>query len=246
MSALDDLRPALLAITRVRMPSLPVAVLHDESAAVLTWLAQGAMDALIAVGLPLDALTDAQHALSASREAQAAWRALRRGASRAAHPVGDARALRADLAAAIRWNLRADRSALATLRALIRGESQAEMVASLDGLARLLEQHAARFDADATTDPMARAAEARAAAAALAQHVSAVSADDRKRAARDLRDRAVCHLDRQMARLRAAGEFAFRERPEDLQRLRSPYRRRLRLRHAAKKKARGESGSGGG
>lgn len=234
MSALSDLRPILIALDDPLAPSLPMAVLHQEADNLLTWLGQGSFEKLTAVGVPPDALAHAQTALAASREAQAAWTVVWGGRKTAKRKDAEARGaeLRGYLMAACRWSLRADADAQATLDRIAEGSGLADLVQDLHDLAALIESNAAGFGDDSTFEPAEQASAAKEAAAEIAGGLATAFADGDKEAAKDLRDRAAAYLNDQMSDLRAAGSYAFRG-TDDLQRFRSSYRRRSRLRSKA-------------
>lgn len=235
MSALEVLRDHLMALPAeaVKLPAMPVASLHQEADNLLTWLGQGAFAKLAAVGVPAGALDDARAALEASREAQAAWLVAwggRKGVDRKeAEAAGDA--LRGDLVAACRWNLRADADAQASLSRIVEGEGLADLVQDLYDLAALITAKADAFAPDATFDPGERAAAARASAEAISAGLATAFSEGEKAAAKDLRDRATSWLSSQLSALRAAGTYRFRG-TDDVRRFQSQYRRRSRTRAA--------------
>lgn len=235
MSALNDLRPTLLALTDYSAPSIPVATLHQEADNLLTWLRQGGFAKLQAVGVAAEALPAAQRALNASREAQAAWTVVRGGNKSEARKDAEARGaeLRSFLMAASRWNLRNDTDAQATLDRIAEGSGLADLVQDLYDLAALIESRAAAFANDSTFDPAAQIADAKDHAAEIAGGIAAAQASGDKQAARELRDRAAAWLNDRVGELREAGTYAYRG-TDDIKRFRSAYRRRRRLRFEAK------------
>ena len=235
MSALDDLRPTLMKLDDPVVPSLPIAVLHQEADNLLTWLGQGGIDKLTAVGVGQGALDKARQALAASREAQAAWIVVWGGRKTEDRKDAEARGaeLRGYLMAACRWSLRGNVDAQATLDRIAEGSGLADLVQDLHDLAALIDAHADGFADDSTFDPAEQATAARESAAEIAGGLATAFADGDKSAARDLRDRAAAYLNDLMGDLRSAGAYVYRD-SADLQRFRSTHRRRYRLRATAK------------
>lgn len=231
MSVLEALRPTLMQLDDPVAPSLPIAVLHQEADNLLTWLAQGSIDKLIAVGVKPSMLDDARTALAASREAQAGWMVVWGGRKSAARKDAEAAGaeLRGHLMAACRWSLRDSADAQATLDRIAEGSGLPDLVQDLHDLAALIDANTAAFASDSTFDPAEQATAARASAAEIAGGMAAALAQGDKGVARDLRDRAAAHLNELMGTVRAAGTYVYRG-SDELHRFRSAHRRRYRRR----------------
>lgn len=218
MSELDTLRPLLdaIAIDDIREPDLPIVVALQEGNDLHTSIQKDdTWDRLLAVGVPPAALADLPLAVAATRQAQSEWTVLRdRGkpqAQRDREVVGAA--LRADLVAACRWNLRANTTAQAVLDQIVQGEGVPDLVQDLLDVATLIERHEEAFAGDETFDATAKAEEARSSAAEISAGLSEGKTPGDHQAAKRLRDRAFTHMDRIVTELREAGRYAFRKEP---------------------------------
>ena len=232
---LDALRSTLLAMpsTDIDQPDLPVAVVLQEAHDLRTLCADPQVrERLVSVGLQavtLDTLAVAEGAL---RVAQSEWVVSRDRSKDDAQKAREARGmeLRAELAAAVRWNLRAERKALAVLGAIQEGEGVADLVQDLDDLATLIVQHLPAFASDQSFDAPARAEEARTLAAEIRAGLSKSRQPGAQEASKDLRDRAFSYLDDLKTRVRESARYAYRRDPAFSARFASAHKRRLRRR----------------
>lgn len=119
--------------------------------------------AVEAVGMTLAIRDELEQMIGATRAAQSQWTVCRdRSKDEAQRKREESGAtLRSDLLAACRFNLRDDRTALATLGAISQGDGVADLVQDLSDLATLIEQRRAAFERDKTFDPSKRAEAAR-------------------------------------------------------------------------------------
>lgn len=234
---LEALRAVLLSIDEIDVdePDMPVAVVLQEAHDLNALLRDERVRArLVSVGLAqadVDGLPAAEGAL---RAAQSAWAVSRDRSKSDAQKDREARgaALRAELVAACRWNLRDDRRAQAVLSVVQGGEGVADLVQDLEDLAALLTQHVPSFEADQSFDAPAQAEAARGLAAEIRAGVSQSRDASAQQGAKSLRDRAFTHLDDLSARVREAGRYAFRGEPATAARFTSAYKRRKRRRAA--------------
>jgi predicted nucleic acid-binding protein len=157
-----------------------------------------------------------------------------------AQSVADAYALRGDIMAACRWNLRADRVAQGALDRIAEGEGLQDLISDHNALAALIQSHAAAFAADTTFDPDARAESCRQAAANVEALTSGNATEQDKRDTADARDRAWTHFKSLHKSLRDAAEYALRADPDTLSRFTSAYRRKLNRKAKAKAQAQGQ------
>jgi hypothetical protein len=232
---LDALRSTLLALPAgdVDSPDLPVAVVLQEAHDLRTLCADAKVrERLVSVGLQstaLDALAIAEGAL---RVAQSEWVVSRDRSKDEAQKAREARGmeLRAELAAAVRWNLRAERKALAVLSVIQEGEGVADLVQDLDDLAMLIVQYLPAFASDQSFDAPARAEEARTLGAEIRAGLSQTRQPGAQEASKDLRDRAFSYLDDLKTRVRESARYAYRKEPAFSARFASAYKRRLRRR----------------
>ena len=235
---LETLLPTLERIdpTDVDAPAIPIAVALQEAVDLAKVVGPPEIrERLVAVGLHEETLEELALAVGAAREAQARWVVVRDGGKTAeqARRETDGVELRARIARACRWNLRERPVALATVSAIMAGEGLPDLIQDLLDLAVLVSAHPEDFDADTTFDAAAAVESARTMAAAISEGLSASRADQAKRDAKLLRDRAYTHLDDQVSSIRAAGRYAFADEPATAVRFQSRYERRRRRRGAA-------------
>lgn len=210
---LDALRPALAAIPReeVTEPRLPMTVFLQEAHDLHVLASeQPVRQRLLDVGLDeeqLDALPDA---VAAGRQAQSLWTVSRDTSKSTAQKKveEESYALRSRLLRACRWNLRKDRVAMGTVRAIADGEGLADLVQDLHDLGQLIEARAAAFAKDKTFDAQASAKQARDASGNLEAGVSAEQLAADQAEAKELRDRAFTHLYELVDTVREAGRYA--------------------------------------
>jgi hypothetical protein len=247
---LESLRPTLLAIPAedVDAPNLPMAVALQEAHDLHTLASDAAVRTkLLAVGIRAEDVDALHTAVVAARQAQSAWVVVRDRSKSDAQKQREAAgyALRADLLAACRWNLRADRVARATVQAIAEGEGVADLIQDLVDLAALVERHPGAFGGDTTFDAATQVSAARDRAAELEAGTSAERLETTQREAKDLRDRAYTYLDDRVALLREAGRYAYRDDEATWRRFTSEYRRRHRRRGASAAAASDSEGSAG-
>jgi len=215
VDALTRLMPELLALplAEVQAPSMPVAVLVQESHDLLAVVRPAEIrQALLGVGLAVAHLDALPLAIEAVRESQSRWMAIRdRKKSAARHSSELAgQTLRRELAASIRWNLRDDRVALATLDAILHGNTLADLIADLAELTALIDNHRDRFASDRSFDVAAARKAASACAKQLQRELSTARVMGTQEQAKALRDRAHGYLVLQVTAIRQAGRYAFR------------------------------------
>ncbi len=225
---LDQLKPVLEAIPRrdVAIPQIPIADFLQESHDLQTQVAQPDVHKqLVAVGVDDKLLAALPTSVAAARQAQSDWVvAFDRTKSEAQRVLeNDGRALRSELAAACRWNLRDDRVALATVSAVAPEGGLADLVQDLNDLAHLVESRKAAFKADKSFDAQAKAKQARELAGKLEQGISNEQLENDQARAKDLRDRAFSHLYDQVSLVRDAGRYAFRDSDKMRSRFASSY-----------------------
>ena len=232
---LETLLPTLEMIDAadVDAPSLPIAVALQEAVDLAKYVEQSdTRERLLAVGLHAETLDELPIAIGAAREAQARWVLVRDGAksSEQSKLETDGIRLRTRIARACRWNLRDRPVAIATLDAIMAGEGLPDLIQDLLDLAALVQAQPAAFAGDSTFDPASTAEQARVLARSISEGISEARADQAKRDAKLLRDRAYTHLDDQVAAVRAAGRYVYADDPSTQLRFRSAHRRRLRRR----------------
>ena len=231
--SLEALKPALSALPaeRLRSPNIPMAsALQEASDLVELCRRSDVHDAMVAVGLSGDFAADLQQRDDAARQAQSIWVSVRDQTKSGTLIELEARAtaLRSELMAAGRYNLRADPEAQATLSSIRGGETVADLVQDLFDLAAVYEGRFDAFAADQSFDAPARVAEARAVAQELSQSVSDERHDPQPAGTREMRDRAFTYLDDLVSQIREAGRYVFRRQPEIARHFTSRYRRRQR------------------
>lgn len=248
MSELDTLRPMLdaIAIDDIREPDIPLVVALQEGNDLHTSIQKDdTWDRLLAVGVAPAALDGLPVAVAATRQAQSEWTVIRdRGklqAQRDREAAGVA--LRTDLVAGCRWNLRADATAQAVLDEIVQGEGVPDLVQDLLDLATLMSRHVAAFDGDETLDAAAKAEEARSLAGEISAGLSEGKTPGDHQAAKLLRDRAFTHMDRLITELREAGRYAFRKEPRRAAAFASEHLRKERKK--ARRRAASRAASGG-
>lgn len=230
LKALND---ELLAIpaTDVREPNLPMAVFNQQGADLVSFLEEHpeVRKRLEKVGLPKEVLGGLAIAIGASSAAESAWQAVYSPRRPEAVIALEERAaaLRADVVAACRWNLRDDRVAQGTLDAVQEGKGSADLVQDLETLAVLVEQHDAAFKQDQTFDVKQRVKDCRAQAKELREAISGARADLSRAEAKELRDRAFTHADHLLDQVRAAARYVFADEPETLAKFRDRHALRL-------------------
>jgi hypothetical protein len=235
--ALDALRSTLLAMAAqdVDSPDLPMSVVLQEANDLLTLIReQSVWERLIMVGVK-EAERDAlEQTILATRAAQSEWTVARDRSKSNAQTEREERgyALRDDILAAARFNLRDDRVALGTLSAIMEGEGVADLIQDMNDLALLLDQKAAAFANDTTFDVAARAEEARSLASEIAAGTSAERLDTNQALLVDVRNRAFSRLDDIVSSMREAGRYAFRDKSDVRKRFASRYLRRKNRRAA--------------
>jgi hypothetical protein len=229
---LSIVKEALLALRpeRLRIPNLPMATALQEAHDLLRLCQRESIrERLVAVGAPADFKAQLELRISAAREAQSDWVAVRdRSKSSSLVELEErAVALRSELIAAGRFNLRG-REGQSTLTQIRGGEGVADLVQDLFDLAVLLEKNADAFARDQSFDVAARVTEARSLGDALSAGVSQQRLGPEPGSARDLRDRAFTYLDDLVVEVRAAGRYAFRLEPQQAKAFTSRHRRRAR------------------
>jgi hypothetical protein len=216
--SLDILRETLAAIPieEVARPKTAIAsVLQEADDLVVLARTKKVHKALIAVGEPADFADDLEQRVNAARESQSLW-VNERDRGKAQELVeAEARAnhLRSQMVAAIRWNLRRDPQAQATLAAINVGDGADDGVQDLHDLAHLVEKNLPAFAADESFDAAAAVAEVRHVAKVLSTEISGGRTDTASEDRMLLRDRAFTYLDQLVAEIRAAGRYAFRHNP---------------------------------
>ncbi len=239
---LSSLRARLLALpaSEVQAPNLPMAVILQEANDVLTLVsAEAVWSQLGAVGTQLEARTLLSQAIGATRAAQSRWTLLRDRRKHEAQKQREvqSQALRTELLTVGRWNLRHDRAAQDTLRAIGAGNGVANLIQDLSDLAVLFECKRAAFSADRSFDLPARVEQARTLSSELAASTSAARLDSDQTSALDLRNRAYSLLCGLLASMRATGRYAFRDQPDMRKRFASPYLRQKAQRARAAARA---------
>lgn len=227
---LDQLKPTLNSIARedVAEPRIPIAVFLQEAHDLATLVVQpGVEKELVHVGIAKKTLTALDTGVAAARQAESDWVvAFDRAKPATQRKLEDqATALRNELMAACRWNLRDDRVALATVSAVAAGNGLADLVQDLNDLAHLIDSRSHAFKSDATFDALAKAREAKTLAKQLEQGVSSTKLADEQARAKDLRDRAFTYLYDQVSLVREAGRYAFRDNDAMRSRFASAYKR---------------------
>jgi hypothetical protein len=231
--SLETLKPELSALPaeRLRSPNIPMATaLQEASDLVELCRRSNVHDAMVAVGLPGDFVTDLEGRVDAARQAQSVWVSVRDQTKSGTLIELEAQAaeLRSELMAAGRYNLRADPEAQATLSSIRGGETVADLVQDLFDLATVYDGRLDAFGADQSFDAPARVAEARAVAQELSQSISDERLDPQPAGTREMRDRAFTYLDDLVSQIREAGRYVFRRQPEVARHFSSRYRRRQR------------------
>jgi hypothetical protein len=228
--ALDALMPALLAIPAEDLtPSLmSTSTLHQEANDLLDLCRQPATLAKlqgVKHGGSVEALAVASEA---SREAQARWILVRDAAKPQAQREREAAGyrLRADFFSACDLHLDGVEGVDAALSNLREGSGVPDLIADLEALALLGQQHREALEGDETFPIGDKLEEARALARELRLGLSQFRNPGTQLEARDLRDRARVHLERAVATVRKAGRHAFRDDAKMLPRFSSAYHRR--------------------
>lgn len=232
---LEAMRSVLSSIASVDVdePDIPVATVLQEAHDLNALLREPRVRTrLLEAGLGGAELEKLPIAEGALRAAQSEWAVVRERGKSDAQKDREARgaALRSELVAACRWNLRDDRKAMAVLSAVQEGEGVADLVQDLEDLAALASLHLQRFVADQTFDPVAQSEAARSLAAEIRAGLSESRQTTPQDAAKELRDRAYTYLDDLSARVREAGRYVFRRDPVTAARFGSAYKRRKRRR----------------
>ncbi|MCA9710733.1 MAG: hypothetical protein KDK70_33135, partial [Myxococcales bacterium] len=173
MTELETLHPVLDAIpaAEVLAPDLPMSVLLQEAHDLHVALQDADTRArLAAVGLAPAQLAALPVGIAAARQAQSRWILARERTKPGAQLEREAAgaALRAELVAACRWNLRQQPRAQRVLDRIAARRDLAGLAQDLRDLAALLHHHRAHFELDQTLDASARAEAARSLAAQLA------------------------------------------------------------------------------
>jgi hypothetical protein len=246
-SPLSTLKPTLMAIeaASVRRSTVPMAVALQEANDLAVFVAGSEIrKGLLRVGLEEAVIEALPEAVAAAREAQSEW-VVARDANKGdgkAERIEQGEALRSDIAAACRWNLRKDRAGLAVVSAVMEGDGIEDLIQDLNDLAELVDRKRSAFTADKTFKATVKAEEARSLAAELTALTSAERNAPASPEAKDLRDRAYTHLDDLVRQVREAGRYAFGDEPEAYGRFVSDY---LRRRRARAKKASAEAQAAG-
>ena len=233
MPALETLLSTLesIPVEEARDPRIPAAVVLQEAHDLRAVLeVDDTTERLLAVGLHPSTVAELPAAIEAAREAQSRWIVVRDPSK----PQGQREredaglALRRELVASCRWNLRDDDRAQSVLDSIVQGDGLPDLVQDLRDLAMLIDLHPEAFDADGTFDAAAQAEQARALASEIAVGLAEDRASADQQAAKLLRDRAFTHLEELVADIRSAGRYAFRDVPRRLVAFASAYRRRRR------------------
>lgn len=235
---LAALREQLSAIpsSEVDVPDIPMATVLQEGSDLLTVLRdEKVWSRLLAIGVDADAREALEQALGATRTAQSLWMVTRDRQKSDSQRDRERRgaALRLELLAAGRYNLREDRVALGTLSAIAQGEGVADLIQDLSDLAMLIEQKRQAFERDRTFDASQRCEEARSLSSELSAGTSGERLSGDQATAMELRNRAYTHLDDLVSKLREAGRYAFRADEKQRKNFASRYLRRKRKRSAA-------------
>jgi hypothetical protein len=236
-NSLSTMKSTLLGIAaeEVDEPRLPMATALQEANDLWTLVSDPRIGtALVKVGLNPEAVDRLREVLDAAREAQSEWTVLR-DASKSQQQTDleeEAQRLRAELLAASRWSLRADRVAMAILSAIATGEGIEDLTQDLSDLAELVTRKRDLFATDTTFDARRAADEASALAGKLAAGTSTERLADEQARAKDLRNRAYTLLDDLVSEIRQAGQYAFRKDARLRQEFTSAYLRRRRRRSA--------------
>jgi hypothetical protein len=255
LAAYEALKLTYAALAKVKAPPLPVSQALSECATLLAFLqdedlkakgdpnAQGpgavAQAKLASVGLPRGHVAALAQAADGLRYAQALQQSkslrVTDGAQQGA--ISAAYALRGDVVAACRWNLRADRVAQSAIDRIMEGEGVVDLIADLNALAVFIQAHASAFAADDTFDPEAKAEACRQAAASTQALIADSSAVDDKKTTTDTRNRAWTHFKKLQKELSEAAQYAFRDDPRTRARFVSAYNKKRYSRAQANAKA---------
>jgi hypothetical protein len=229
--ALEQLRPKLQVLERVKGPDLPAHVAFQECQDLLTFIDKDpeVRAEIDSVGLPSDHLPSLALALAAARQAQSDWAAVRspRKPEEQAQLEAEGRSLRSEAAAACRFTLRADRLAQGAVDRIMEGDSIPDLVQDLEDLASLVEQHLDRFAHNRKFDAPCKVPVLRSKAQEIRLGLATFRTADAKREALDLRNRAWTHFDHLLTELRQAGQYAFLGTPM-VREFQSEYNRRKR------------------
>ncbi|MCP4501861.1 MAG: hypothetical protein GY822_18030 [Deltaproteobacteria bacterium] len=211
----------------VQKPDRPISQDSTQNENLWTYLntSPAKTEKLDEVGFKKENLAPWKTAIDALGEAEGLWNAHRQRKNLAfrAQAEKDASELRSDLILALRWNLRDDVNAQASLTAINEGTGASDLVQDLKDLAALIEKHASSFENDRTFDPAEKKSAALESANLLAGALSTMFDDDDERAALDLRNRAFTLVDIYWDDARRAGRYAFAKDDDVLSHFRDMY-----------------------
>ena len=215
---LRTLMPVLndIPASEVDTPDYPVAIAIHQARQLLAVCVGEIRQRLIDIGVSPEDFDRLPLIIEATDEAQTSWVMLRddvKGADQIRNEQ-DGYALRAELVASCRFNLREDRLAQGMLDAIVQDEGPEALIEDLACLSRMLETRVASFDNDLSFDAPEQAERARLLAAEIRDGLPPPSIERRQIKAKEIRDRAYSLLDDAMHYLRDAGAYAFRREPE--------------------------------
>jgi hypothetical protein len=229
---------AKISSDEVAAPHIPVDRLIGEAKA-LAKVATTYLDALLKVGIARALVTTLEDRANALAEAQSEF-ISGRGASRGDEENAlEAKGykLRSDMVADLRYAARADHDVQSQLDMINEGDGHDDLVQDLRDLSVLFGKHAKELK-KASVDAKGKGADAKKIAASLEKLTSTRRAGKpTDGAAKDLRDRAATYLEHALSEIRAAGVYAFRDKPAMQAKFRSPYAAAQRANTARRKKA---------
>ena len=227
MTELNGLNATLNAIPAadVRRPDRPVATFIQQNNDLATYIQGEVLEKLSQVGFGAAQVEAYKQAIGALQAAESAWQAARKikTPQELVALEQEADTLRRDVVAALRWNLRDDRNAQATLTLIQEGEGVADLAMDLETLGALMAANVEAFVQDQTFNVGAQVEAVRIMAARVREAFSLEKADDSATDLRDLRDRAFTWLDGFWDDARRAGRYVFRNDPERLAHFRDGY-----------------------
>lgn len=189
---------------------------------------------LRAVGLAASDVELLAVAEGALRTAQSEWTVARTRNKGEAQVARETRGkeLRSELIAGVRWNMRKNAKAMATVDLIQDGEGIPDLVQDLVDGAALIDSDLAAFLHDESFDAVAISEAAKTLSEEIRVGLSAERQPADQDEAKELRNRAFTLLDDVLSRVREAGRHAFRKEPQLAARFTSPYLRRRRQRAA--------------
>lgn len=232
MTELEQLKPTLAALTRVRTPDIPVDVDFQEIRDLLTYIDEhpDVAATLDEVGLASGILPALRLALPAAIQAQAEWSILRnpRKPEDQAAIEENGRKLRTAAIAACRFTLRTHRQVQGALDRIMEGVGTADLVQDLEELALLVEANRDALAPNRRFDAPSQPAKLRTAAQDIRLGLAEYRTSQDQKTVVDLRNRAWTWLETHVTELRDAGRYAFQGTPT-IREFRSAWERRVRL-----------------